>query len=332
MAENPTKTVSLLGRFKLLLLTLAIPLGLTLLAAIPAFSQADDEQPVAIFIGDSFTGNYRFEPGTRLQDLLEDKMPGWQVFNHARPGAQPLDYYMQVHQALWLHPRVDAVVLPIQVSKLMPGENPVRMDKRGDNLKWWNVDLSSPLWASLNNEYRKKVLIHKAGLFFGFLDMAEYLYVEEIQSPMERAQMRENSADRQKKMAAKAKRVATYWNDYTVDIARVMTSRGVQDLAFLIADLKARAIPIHAILVPGGNPTIVRDHFPPQAKQTLRDAAEATRHWCRAMDISYTDVIDALPGESYDDFYHLKELPGNDRVAEAAKAWLMSLESTAPVL
>ena len=157
-----------------------------------------------MWVGDSFTGNYRFEPGERLQDLLGAEMGAeWTVVNHARPGARTLDIFMQVDQARLFHGEPDAVILPLQVSKLMPWESPVRMDKRGDNLKWWDVDLSSPLWTSFNEEYRRKVLIHKLGLLAGFLDGIEYLYVEHVQNPLEREQMRKDAPKRQERIAKK---------------------------------------------------------------------------------------------------------------------------------
>ena len=62
---------------------------------------------------------------------------------------------MQSHQARWFHDRV----MPwcsLQISKLMPWESPVRMDKRGDNLKWWNVDFDSPLGPPLTRNIERK--------------------------------------------------------------------------------------------------------------------------------------------------------------------------------
>ena len=86
---------------------------------------ASSDKPVAIFAGESFTGNYRFGEGERLQDLVAKEMnDSFQVLNHGKPGSRTLDIYMQVNQALWFHPRVDAVIIPLQISKLMAWDSP----------------------------------------------------------------------------------------------------------------------------------------------------------------------------------------------------------------
>lgn len=302
---------------------LLILITLSMASALSIAWEGEENRPIALLVGDSFTGNYRFEEGERLQDLMEEESDGvWQVMNHAKPGARTLDIFMQVHQGLWLQPRVDAVVLPLQVSKLMPGESPVRMDKRGDNLKWWNVDFKSPLWLSFNDEYRKKVLIHKIGLLFGFLDLGEFLFVREFQSPRERKEMRENSSRRQEKIAAKIEKIEEHWETTSIDKDAVYATRAAQDLAFLVAELNTRSIPLLIVLVPAGNPEITGRDFSASAQMHLKEAAEATRSWCKDQGVPVVDLVDTLPGEAYDDFSHLKGVSGNKMISRAAAQWL----------
>ena len=311
--QKPTQNGFRLPRVPLAVLGCCI--ALTTLSYAAVTSQSTDELPLVVFVGDSFTGNYRFDEGQRLQDLVEKETEyAWQAFNHARPGARTLDIVMQSHQARWFHDRVDAVVLPLQISKLMPWESPVRMDKRGDNLKWWNVDFDSPLWASFNEEYRKKVLIHKIGLLMGFIDLGEFLFVEHLQSPKERAEMRENSQKRQDKIKRKIQAIEAHWAETPVSQTEVFASQAANDLEVLVSDLKAAGIPLLVVVVPAGNPGVVKERFSPLARKHLQQAEEATLAWCRQHDLPVINVVDDLPGTAYDDFAHLKGVRSRHRL------------------
>ena len=288
--------------------------------------QSNDEKPLLVFVGDSFTGNYRFHKGQRLQDQVESMTEGeWQAFNHARPGARTLDIVMQAHQARWFHDRVDAVVLPLQISKLMPWESPVRMDKRGDNLKWWNVDLESPLWASFDEEYKKKVLIHKIGLLMGFLDLGEFLFVEHIQSPKEREEMRADPPKRREKILKKIEAIEDHWTETSVVVQDVFDSQAARDLEVLVEDLQTAGIPLLVVVVPTGNPQVVQEQFSEEAQRHIKEAEEATLAWCKNHNLTVVNLATSLPGSAYDDFAHLKGIEGNKAITLPVVEWLRSL-------
>ena len=327
MTNEPASSTQKMRLPRVPMAVLVCCVGLSTLSFAAITSQSSDEQPLMVFVGDSFTGNYRFEKGARLQDLVEAETDHqWQAFNHARPGARTLDIVMQAHQALWFHERVDAVVLPLQISKLMPWESPVRMDKRGDNLKWWNVDFDSPLWASFNEEYRKKVLIHKIGLLMGFIDLGEFLFVEHIQSPKEREDMRANSQKRQDKIQRKIGQIESHWTKTPVVQSEVFACQAAQDLEVLVSDLKRSGIPVLVVLVPAGNPKVIADSFSPEARKHLEQAEAATLAWCEEHDLPVVNVVDTLPGTAYDDFAHLKGLEGNQMISTSVVKWLKTLQ------
>ena len=284
-----------------------------------------------LLVGDSFTGNYRFEAGSRLQDLMEAELPDdWSARNFARPGARTLDMLMQVYQAETLMGRVDRVVLPLFVTKLAVGPGYIRLDKRGDNLKWLPLTGRAPAPSEiLNDEEQKKLVIHKLGLLVGFYDLIEYLYVEHFQSPRERAEMRLDPPSRRAKINAKNARRAKGWDTYELDWTdrrdmqrgRIATSQAAIDLDLLIRVLEDKGIPLLIIWLPMGNMDIVRDTFSPRAQANLARVAEVARGWSDARGVPSVDLIHGLPGVHYDDFTHLKTVEGNRIVAHIAAQW-----------
>ena len=60
-----------------------------------------DARPGIFLLGDSFIGNYRFDPGQRLQDQLESRNPGDRVENWGEPGASPGDFYLHTTADDW---------------------------------------------------------------------------------------------------------------------------------------------------------------------------------------------------------------------------------------
>ena len=301
-----------------LLLTLACWAGIA--------AGVDRDKPTLIFVGDSFTGNYRFEAGDRLEDLTEEALGArWQVFNFARPGARTLDMLMQVHQAQTLVGDVELVVLPLFVSKFQVGDPYVRLDKRGDNLKWLRLSTSSgPVLDSFGAEYLKKLTIHKLGLLVGFYELLEHQFVERVQQPSDRARMRSDPPARRRAIDAKSDRHAQMWGGVAFDEAAFGTTGAAQDLSLLIDNLKAQGIPLLIVLIPAGNMDVVDRKFSPEGKANLERARQASRSWCAQRDVPSIDLTQRLPGQLYDDFTHLKEVEGNAIITRAITAWMSS--------
>jgi len=277
-----------------------------------------------LLVGDSFTGNYRFAEGDRLQDLLADQLPSpWAARNFAWPGARTLDILMQFHKAETLVGDVERVVLPLFVTKFNVGSNYIRLDKRGDTLKWlpWGEDFGR-VYERLSTAERKALLIHQMGLLVGFYDLVEYLYVEHLQSPNERAVMRRDPAHRRARINAKNARRAANWDTYAGDVATVNESQAARDLELLVDTLAARQIPLLIIWLPVGNMDLVRETFTPRAQANLEAMRRQAHAWTKARGVETVDLVDRLPGAYYDDFTHLNQVAGNQVLVDAIKDWI----------
>ena len=282
----------------------------------------DDEVPVLLYVGDTFTGNYRFDPGERLEDITAP--PGdWQVHNFAWPGARTLDILLQVQKAETLLGRVDRVVLPLFVNKFIVGEPYIRLDKRGDNLKWLHLDSGAlPVAETFDDELQRKLLIHKLGLLVGFYDLLEYLFVQHQQWPGQRQRMRKDPPDRRAKINAKNQRRARIWDERNITPQEVTTSGAARDLNLLVDYLKRRGIPLLILWLPPGNMDVVKENFSPRAQQNIQAARAIAMEWSAAHGVDHVDLFHALPGAYYDDFTHLNDVRGNRIIAEAAAQWV----------
>lgn len=284
--------------------------------------QRQSSAKVLVWLGDSFTGNYRFEAPDRLEDVTQ---PGasWQVFNFARPGAFTLDMLLQYDQARTLVGRVDAAVLPLFVGKLAQRGVYARLDERGDNLKWLRLHSDAgPVLNTLDTELRKKLAIHKAGLLFGFFDLAQYLWVDWIQSAQERQRMRANPPDRQSGIAARVREHAQAWEQRGLTAEDLREGRAAQDLELLVQRLRAQGTPLLVLLIPDGDPELMIQHFSRRAMMHHDAARKAMAQWCEGQGVAYADLTEGLGGHVYDDYTHLKDVRGQRRLAAAAEGWI----------
>lgn len=79
-----------------------------------------DVRPAVFLLGDSFVGNYRLEPGERMEDLLGQVDPGLHVENWAEPGATPLDFFLQFSRGSLVAGRPQTAVVGLSPSLLRP--------------------------------------------------------------------------------------------------------------------------------------------------------------------------------------------------------------------
>lgn len=321
--ERPLPPIARLPRLPLVLI--ACCLLLSGLAWAGVRLQADGEQKHLVWVGDSFTGNYRFAAPDRLQDLTAARLPaGWQNFNFGAPGAFTLDFLMQAQSAQTLTGRVDALVVPLFVGKLRPATSYPRLDGRGETLKWLRLDDNAgPIVAKLDAGLRKKLAVHKAGLWlFGPLDLASWWWRETMQWPWERERMRSNPPERQQAMAKKAAEHATSWAQPDAATPAMTESVAAQDLALLFGWAKAKGIRVLVVLLPAGDPDFIASGFSPEAQAAHRHARDLLASWCKAQGVDSADLTEALGGGLYDDFTHLKQVEGNRRLVEAVVGWL----------
>lgn len=306
---------------------LAALLACTLLTALAWTGVRLQRQPSAralVWLGDSFTGNYRFAAPQRLQDLTA-LGPDWQVFNFARPGAFALDMLLQYDQARTLIGPVDAAVLPLFVGKLAQRGPYARLDERGDNLKWLRLhDDAAPVLQALDGELRKKLAIHKIGLLFGFYDLLLHLWVDGVQAAQERQRMRDNPADRQAGIAQRIAEHARDWHQRGLLPEDLRDGRAAQDLALLIARLRSHGTPLLIVLIPDGDPSKIDSAFSEQAKRHHQQAREAMARWCLERGVAFADATDQLGGGVYDDYTHLRDVRGQRVLASYAERWVQA--------
>jgi hypothetical protein len=309
---------------KAALWAVAASLGLSLACWLGVWLATEHGDRNVVLIGDSFTGNYRFEVGERIEDRLQTALgPQWRVWNAARPGARTLDMLLQLHQARTLHGDPDLVVLPLFVTKFAVDKPYLRLDKRGDNLKWLRLDSAAgPVLDSLDTEHWKKLAIHKAGLLVGFYDLLEYAWIEAVQSPNERAAMRAHDAGRARAIEAKIASHAREWQRIDPTAPGFADGPAARDLDLLVTYARTERIPLLILLIPVGNMDAVARVFSPLAQQHLEQARQVTRAWCERRGVAAVDLTDAIPGRTYDDFTHLNRVDGNDVLASAVAGFV----------
>jgi hypothetical protein len=306
---------------------LLVCLALTALSWLAVRLHADADRQHLVFVGDSFTGNYRFAEPERLQDLANRGLPpGWQAFNFGAPGAFTLDIWLQAQQALTLTGRVDALVLPLFVGKLAPAKAYARLDERGDMLKWLRLEpASAPALQALDSELTKKLAIHKAGLvLFGAWDLGEHLFNQQLKNPWERQRMLDNSPERRAGIQRKVADHARDWHAARPTLESYTASPAAQDLELLVQWAKAQQIPVLVLVIPDGDPDAIAAHYSPEAKQHLAEALAVVQAWCDARGLAHRDLTQALAGGLYDDFTHLNAVRGNQILVDAALHWLRS--------
>ena len=284
---------------------------------------ADDDGPLLLYAGDSRTGNYRFAPGDRLQDLTPERIPeGWLVHNYAWPGARPLDILLQIQKAETLLGHVDRVVVPLSVSRFRVGDPYLRLDKRGDNLKWLHADsLSLPTLETLDHEHKKNLLIHKLGLLMGFYDWIELMVVKNIQWPHEREIALNDPPKRRAKINAKTRRRATQWDTVPINPESFLESPAARDMDLLVDYLDAQSIPLLIVWLPVGNMDAVAATFSEKGRARLEEVRRLAVQWSRSRGVDHIDLVHSFKGEHYDDFTHLKTREGNQVIVDAVANW-----------
>lgn len=314
-----------------------IALGVCLLASagtlVGSRLRVQRDRTLVIFIGDSFTHNYRFGEGQRLEDLLGRELgDAYQVFNLARAGARPLDLLLQIHRGELILGPVHRVVLPLTLDKFVIADprRHARLDKRGDNLKWLALSRDSRRTvATFDAELWRKLVVHKLGLLFGFYDALEEEFVERLQSPWERDQMRRDSPRRRRAIQRKTRELARFYDALPPDRLRLDNAAG-RDLVLAVEYTRRKGIPLLVVLLPVGNMDVVKSEFSPRARANLEALRRASLDWCRQQDVPCVDLTQRLPGAYYDDFTHLKHVAGNQIIVDSVKGFVRSGRTARP--
>ncbi len=290
----------------------ALSLTLLLLAGIRLYFHYD--RPAIFLLGDSGIGNYRLEPGQRLQDLMERMIPGTHVENWAEPGAAPLDFFLQLSRGELVAGIPQTVVIAFDPAKFLDDASTCRLDEDGVNLRWipWNREGLS-LFLSLTPRQRNAALAQQASVpFYAVADMGRALWLRYVLWPRDRARMRISDAERRKLIEVKTLEQARGLEaEKLVDERAYAKLPRTRDAEFLLRSLQNKGVETRVLLLPFGNPGLIHK-ICSASVQAKHDSVDVLmQHWLRSMNVSYIDFnapaeIIHFPDSTWDDLAHPK--------------------------
>lgn len=274
-----------------------------------------DKRPGIFLLGDSCIGNYRLDPGGRMQDFLARLEPDMRVENLAEPGATPLDFFLQWSRGALVSGAPYAVVIAFEPGKFLDVTCPHRLDADGVNLRWipWNR-AGLELYRTLSPREKNVALVQEASLpFFALADAGRALWIRYVQWPWERSHMRTASADRRKRIEAKAAELGRNQEANPVPDEQAFEALPrARDAAFLIRSLREAGIETRVLLLPFGNPGLFQRTCSAKllAKHDTLDVR--MRHWLERKGVAYVDFNAPaerahFPEPVWDDAMHLKD-------------------------
>jgi hypothetical protein len=302
--------------------------GLTLALLIGLRIAYHDARPSLFFLGDSGIGNYRLDPGLRLQDALQRSLPEMRVENWAEPGATPLDYYLQWHRAALAAGKPAMVVVAMEHSKFMNEACPHRFDEDGVNLRWlpWSRN-GAELFGRLTAHERNVALVQQASVpFYAAADVGRLAWIRYLQWPSERKRMRNAGPERRKKIEAKAAELGKSWDTIPVpDDSAFAALPRARDGEFLFKSLRDAGIRTRVLLLPYGNPDMLAEQWSPNARARLDSVAALMRRWLDAHGVEYIDLNAPeerahFPNPVWDDLQHIKDPAAFAYMAERVRA------------
>ena len=294
---------------------IALALSVTLILFAGIRLRYLDSRPALFLIGDSAIGNYRFDPGHRLQDVLGRMDPGTRVENWAEPGATPLDYFLQWHFGALATGKPSTVVVAFEPDKFLPEICHHRLDEDGRNLRWIPWDRSGwELFRMLTPHERNVAVVQQISvLFYGIADWGRSLWIRYIQWPQERGRMRSATPERRKKIEAAAAKLGRGYDSIPIPSAAEFAALPLaRDAALLMRSFHRSGVEARAVLLPYGNPDLMEKTWPASTRPKLDSILSLTRSWLDAQGIAYIDLNSAadmarFPDSVWDDLAHFKD-------------------------
>ena len=145
--------------------------------------------------------------------------------------------------------------------------------------------------------------------------------------------MRKAGPDRRVKIEAKALEMGRAWDTIPVpDDARFASLARAKDGEFLLRSLREAGIETRVLLLPFGNPDLIRKLWTPDAVRKLDTMAVRMRHWLDTQGVEYVDLntpeeLGKFPDSVWDDMAHMKDPAAFAYMAERIHA---SLSKTLP--
>ncbi len=292
------------------LLAVSITLVLTFVMRVTFHSN----KPGVFLLGDSGIGNYRLDPGQRLQDFLERSNPKTEVDNWAEPGATPMDFFLQYSRGCALAGKPRTAIIAFSPDKFLEAPDFHRFDDGGVNLRWlpWN-STGLKLFSRLTGKERNAAIVQQASMpLYAAADLGKSLWIRYVQWPWERSQMLTPSGERKKRIemksieSGKAKDTLKLIGDDA--FAELPLAK---DCEFLLRSLREQGVETRVILLPIGNPKLIRLTYSNHAQANQDSVKARMRHWLDVQGQSYVDFnapgeMDHFPDSTWDDMSHLK--------------------------
>ncbi len=272
-----------------------------------------DKRPTVFLLGDSGIGNYRLDPGQRFQDFLEGMSPGTKVENWAEPGATPLDFLLQYSRGTLVSGKPQSVVA-FSPDKFLDDDGGHRFDEGGLNLRWipWNKT-GWKLFVRLTPKERNVAIVQQASVpFYAVADLGKSLWIQYVQWPWERSQMRTANVERRKKIEAKSIECGKARDTLKIVDEKAYAKLPLaKDAEFLLTSLREQGIETRVILLPIGNPSLIQKTYSAHAQANHDTLKVRMRHWLDGLGQEYVDFNSPeemvhFPDSTWDDMSHLK--------------------------
>ena len=292
--------------------SIAISLSLVLLVGMQVCFH--DRRPKIFLLGDSAIGNYRLDPGQRLQDFMERRDTGVRVENWAEPGATPLDFFLQYSRGSLVAGSPRSVVIALAPDKFLESTCAHRLDEDGVNLRWIPWDRTGvEFFRRLSPRERSVALVQQVSVpFYAVADVGRSLWIRYVQWPWERSHMRTASIERQRMIEKKS----LEWGR-AQDTEKIVDDRAFDDLPkardaeFLVHSLREKGIETKVIILPFGNPNLIRKTCSKRVLASHDTLIARMRDWLEDLGVTYVDFNTAeerghFPDSDWDDLDHLK--------------------------
>ncbi len=309
------------------MIAILLSLNLVTLLAVRLFLR--DGRPDLYLLGDSCIGNYRMDPGTRLQDFLQRMEPNLCVHNWAEPGSSPLDFLLLVCKGKLISDQPYKVIITMAPDKLMGGpEN--RLDEDGANLRWISFDrIGLQIWQALTPRERNVAVVQKTSLFlYGFTDLGRALWISYWQWPHERHAMRHASHHRREKIKRKVEEIGKTLETTPIGSDADFASQiRAHDAKLLLDVLRDDGIEPLVIVHPYGNPFLLAHFFSPRAL-AKRDSIDLRLcDWLSNQHVSYLNLdspkeLRNFPDSVWDDNAHMKAAQVFYYLSQRIAGWL----------
>ncbi len=287
-----------------------------------------------VLLGDSGIGNYRLEPGHRLQDFMEANDPSVRVENWAESGASPLDFYLQFCRGRLVHNQPVLAIIGLSPDRFLGDCALHRFKADGVNLGWipWNRD-GCALFRSLSSHQKNVAIVRQAGVpLYALLDFGAYLWNEYVDGPWQRKSMRASPQERRKLAIANAliraskEESLVLGDEKTFDQLPMAT-----DTRFVLDALHHLGVETKVMLLPFGDPALIQRSCSKQVLAKHDSIVVEMRHWLESGKEQYVDFntpedLAHFPDSTWDDWNHLKSPSAMAYISEKVERAIPTLK------